>query len=302
MNLSSIDLNLLVVFDALVTERSVTQAGKRLGLSQPAVSNALSRLRAAFGDPLLVRTGVTMEPTPRALELVPPVRHALSTLTDAFRGPQRFDPQHSKHGFRVCAADDIELTLLPHLLERIKHLAPGMDIAMSRRPGEVEQSLRTGHVDLYLGVWFNVPEAFRRHLLRKETFACIARRGHPQIGSELTLRSYMEAGHVVVTPTERPGSVVDTVLSDQGLGRRVVLRTPHFLVAPLVVARTDLIATLPRTIAETCAEFLELSVFNPPIDVPGFPIQMVWHPRTHEHPPHRWLREQIVHAMSPSDW
>ena len=113
----------------------------------------------------------------------------------------------------------------------------------------------------------------------------------------------MQAGHVVVTPTERPGSVVDTVLSDQGLGRRVVLRTPHFLVAPLVVARTDLIATIPRRIAETCAEFLELSVFDPPVDVPGFPIHMVWHPRTQEHPPHRWLRDQIVQAVStPTGW
>ena len=159
MNLSSIDLNLLVVFDALVTERSVTKAGKRLGLSQPAVSNALSRLRTAFGDPLLVRSGATMEPTPRALELVPSIRHALSTLNDAFRAPDRFDPKHSKQGFRVCAADDTELTLLPQLLQQIKRLAPGMDLAMSRRPGEVEQSLRTGHVDLYLGVWFNIPDA-----------------------------------------------------------------------------------------------------------------------------------------------
>ena len=303
MNLSSIDLNLLIVFDALVEERSATKAGRRLGLSQPAVSNALSRLRATFGDPLLVRVGTTMEPTPRALELMPAIRHALATLSSAFRGGERFEPEHSTQAFRLCAADDIELTLLPRLLERVKRLAPRMSLAMSRRSGQVEQALRTGHVDLYLGVWFNVPASFRRQLLRKETFACIARHGHPHVKDELTLDAYMASGHVVVTPTERPGSVVDTALSDQGLGRRVVLRTPHFLVAPLVVARTDLIATIPRTVATSCAEFLDLQLHDPPVDVPGFPIQMVWHSRTHEHAPHRWLREQIAQGMSEaSGW
>lgn len=297
-NLAGVDLNLLVVLDALLAERSVTRAGARVGLSQPAASNALARLRSLLDDPLLVRVGGGMEPTPRALELASPVRSALQIVRRAFISPAEFDPKNSEHVFRVCSADDLEVTLLPRLLERLKQSAPGVDIIMSRIAGRAEQDLRTGHMDLYLGVWFNIPSSLEHHLLRHETFACIAREGHPRIKSRLTLKSYVEVGHVLVAPSERPGSVVDTVLSDKGLGRRVVLRTPHFLVAPLVVARTDLIATIPRSVATTFAELLPLKVFSPPIDAPGFPLNMVWHPRTHEHPPHQWLRQQIMDLVS----
>ena len=302
-NLSGIDLNLLVVLDALLSERSVTRAGSRIGLSQPAVSNALARLRAQVNDPLLVRAGGAMEPTPRALELAVPVRQALQLIGRALTSPSDFDPKKSSHVFRICSADDIELTLLPRLLERLKVVAPHVDIEVSRVAGVAESGLRTGHIDLYLGVWFNIPSSLERHLLRHETFACIARKGHPRIKSRLTLRGYVDVGHVVVAPSEKPGSVIDTVLSDQGLGRRVVLRTPHFLVAPLVVARTDLIATLPRTVATEFAKVLSLNLYKPPVDAPGFPVHMVWHPRTHDYPPHRWLRQLIMDvAGDGAEW
>ena len=172
--------------------------------------------------------------------------------------------------------------------------APLVDIVMSRVADTTEEDLRTGRIDLYLGHWLNIPSGLKRHLLHHETFACIARKGHPQIKSRLTLKSYARAGHVLVTSSERPGSISDAQLSDQGLGRRVVLRTPHFLVAPLVVERTDLIATLPRSLATTYAQFLPLNVFPPPLDSPGFPVHMVWHPRTQEQAPHQWLRRSLV--------
>jgi DNA-binding transcriptional LysR family regulator len=293
-NIAGIDLNLLPVLDALLAECSVSRAASRVGLSQPAMSNALGRLRGLLNDPLLVRTGGGMEPTPRALELAAPVHQILHDVRRTLSAPPAFDPKQSTHAFHIRAADNLELSLLPHLVERLKQIAPLVDIVMTREGGSTEEDLRTGRIDLFLGTWFNVPASFKQHLLRQETFACIARQGHPKIKARLTLKTYIEVGHVLVTPAERPGSVVDTVLSDQGLGRRVVLRTPHFLVAPLVVARTDLIATLPRGVATTFAEILPLKVYPPPLDAPGFPIQMVWHARTHEQAPHQWLRRVIM--------
>ncbi len=301
-NLAGIDLNLLVVLDALLAERSVTRAGVRLGLSQPAVSNALSRLRSLFGDPLLVRAGSAMAPTPRALELAAPIHHALELLGRTLSPSPDFDPATSSHVFRLCATDDLELTLLPRLLEELGSIAPGIDVAVSPASREAEHNLRSGHVNLFLGVWLNIPSSLQHHLLRHESFACIARTGHPAIRSRLTLKRFAEAGHVLVTPAEGPGRVIDTVLSDQGLGRRIAVRTPHYLVAPLVVARTDLIATLPRTVAVTFAELLPISVYTPPLDAPGFPIHMVWHPRSHDHAAHRWLRQVIMNLASNDSW
>lgn len=297
-NIAGLDLNLLVVLEALLAERNVTRAARRLGLSQPAVSNALGRLRALLGDPLLVRSASGMEPTPRALELGVPIAHALDTLRRALTASAPFDPKESAFTFRIRSADNLELSLLPRLIACLERAAPRVDIVVTPVSDATEDDLRAGRIDLYLGSWFNVPPSFKHHLLYQERFACIARQAHPKIRQRLSLRAYYGAGHVVVTAGQGPGSVTDTVLSEEGLGRRVVVRTPHFLVAPLVVAQTDLIATLPRGVAETFAKFLPLSVFSPPLDAPGFPVSMVWHPRTHEQAPHRWLRQRIMELSS----
>lgn len=297
-NISSLDLNLLVVLEALLAERSVTRAAHRIGLSQPAVSNALGRLRSLIDDPLLVRTSRGMEPTPRALELAAPITQALDTIRRALSPGHAFDPQRSAFTFRVQSADALELSLLPRLIERLEATAPHVSVLFSRTSGSAEEELRSGRIDLYIGTWANVPSGFRRHLLRQETFACIARKGHPSIKSRLTLDAYLRVGHVVVSSDQGPGDVVDTRLSDHALGRRVVLRTPHLLVAPLVVAHTELIATLPRGVAAAFAQLLPLRIFKPPLDTPAFPVSMVWHPRTHEQAPHRWLRDLIMDVSS----
>lgn len=294
MNIAALDLNLLVVLEALLGERSVTRAAQRVGLSQPAVSNALARLRALLDDPLLVRTAGGMEPTPRALELEQPIQHALGTIRRALSASTAFEPERSAFTFRVQSADSVELSLLPRLLEQLERSAPLVDITVTRVGATTEDDLRSGRIDLYVGSWFNIPAGLKHHLLRHEKFACLARKGHPKIKSRLSLEAYGAAGHVLVDNGDRPGAVLDTVLSDKGLGRRVALRTPHFLVAPLVVARTDLIATLPRGVATAFAQFLPLNVYAPPLDAPGFPVSMVWHPRTHEQAPHRWLRQLIM--------
>lgn len=299
-NIAALDLNLLVVLEALLAERSVTRAARRVGLSQPAVSNALGRLRRLLDDPLLVRTNGGMEPTPRALELAAPIAQALDTIRRALSAGAAFEPQRSAFTFRVQSADNLELSLMPRLIERLQRSAPQVDIVVTRGGDRTEEELRSGRVDLYLGSWSSVPSSFKQHLLRQESFACIARRGHPKIKSKLTLEAYLRVGHVLVSSDDRTG-VIDTQLSDHAMGRHVVLRTPSSLIAPLVVACTDLVATLPRGVATTFAQVLPLNVFKPPLDTPGFPIHMVWHPRTHEQSPHRWLREQIMTVSSDEE-
>ncbi len=301
-NLRGIDLNLLVVFDALLAERSVTRAGARVGLSQPAVSNALARLRNLLEDPLLVRVGSGMQPTPRALELAGPLHHALDALNRALSSAPTFDATKSSHVFRLSMAEDLELTLLPRLVERLSATAPGIDVSFIRASRETEDDLRTGRSDLYLGAWFKIPSALHHHLLRHEAFACIARDGHPAIRSRLTLKRFTELGHVLIGPADWPGDVIDTALSDQGFGRRVVCRVANAAVAPLVVARSDLIAVLPRTLAATFAEVLPLKVYVPPLDTSGFAVHMVWHPRAHALAPHRWLRQTIMDLVSADGW
>src|SRR6476620_2542014 len=175
-NIGAIDLNLLVVFEALVAERSVTRAAGRVGLSQPAVSNALGRLRALLGDPLLVRTGRGMEPTARALELSGPIQQALEGIRRALSPSASFEPERSPYTFRVRSADNLELSLLPRLLERLGRVAPLVDIVVDRVGDTTEEDLRAGRIDLYLGSWFNVPAGLEQYLLQHETFACIARK------------------------------------------------------------------------------------------------------------------------------
>ena len=296
MNISGVDLNLLVAFDALLSERSVTRAAQRVGLSQPAMSNALGRLRVALADPVLVRVGTTMEPTPRALELAEPIHRALHEIGRALSPVMVFDPVTSTHTFHVQCEESIEPCLLPRIIAWLKQHAPGVDVTVTPITPGAADALRTGQIDLYLGAWVDIPSPFKHHLLRQEKFSCIARIGHPQLGSGLTLDMYAKLGHVLVTPTERPGAI-DRALADYGYGRRIVVRTANLLSVPLVVARTDLIATLPHGFANTFAEILPIAMYNPPMSVSKFPIHMVWHPRTDELPPYQWLRKMIMNQV-----
>lgn len=301
-NLAGLDLNLLVALDALLSERSVTRAAQRIGLSQPAMSNALSRLRSVLADPVLTRTGRGMEPTARALELSAPVHQILQDVQRALAPPRSFEPASSEQRFRIESDGHVELALLPRLAPRLAEVAPQVELTMAPASPATEEELRIGRVDLYLGSWSRIPAHLHQHLLQRESFACIARRGHPRVKTRLSLRAYAELGHVLVAQEGRPGGAIDTVLAEEGLGRRITVRTPHFLVAARIVARSDAIATLPRSVARALAELLPIAVFKPPLDFSDFPVHMVWHPRTHEQAPHRWLRGLIMEAASEDEW
>jgi len=295
LNLAAVDLNLLCAFETLMAERNVTRAGEQMGLTQSAMSNTLARLRTLLGDPVLVRRAGGMKPTDRALELVEPIADALRTIRGALAPRERFAAARSHHRFRIVNADLSELVLVPPLLRRLRREAPGVDLELTRVEAAFPaETLRSGEVDFAIVGNVTVPDGFAVEKLLEEEFVCIVRRNHPVVRSRLTLKRYVELGHVLVSPFGGRGGNVDQVLGALGHGRRVALQTRHFLVSPLLVAQSDLVATVPRRLAEMAARLLPLRIFPPPIRLASFPMRLVWHGRNTEDPAHRWFRELLV--------
>lgn len=293
--LSRLDLNLLVALDALLEERHVTRAGARVGLSQPAMSNALARLRRSLGDDLLVRTPRGMVPTPRARELTGPLRDLLTRLDHTLAPPSDFDPG-TRHCFRLAVTDYAGCVLLPALAASLAEDAPGVDLDV--RPfayGATAEELVDGEVDLAIEYIADLREGFRRHTLLEEDFRCAVRRDHPGVGRRLSLQRYAALPHLLVSPRGGGGKgIVDQVLEERGLERRIAMNIPHFLVAPLVVAGSDMVVTLPTRVAEPMASRYRLKLFRPPVAIPGFALDVVWHQRTDADPPLRWMRERLA--------
>lgn len=293
VHLHRLDLNLLVVLQALLAERSVTRAAERLALSQPAVSHALARLRRSFGDRLLVRTPRGMEPTPRAKAMTEPLERALADLTRAVSSPGEFDPRRARGRFHVATDDYLELVLMPRLLARVWREAPGIDIHVHNVSARSGHDLAEGRIDFIvdpLDALGQLPGAYSQRIL-DERFVCIVRAGHPALGKPLTAKAFASLSHALVVPAGRPGSIVDTALAKLGLRRRVAIAIPHFIAAPAIIRETDAIATLPRRIALTLGDGLTL--IEPPIALPTFTIETVWHERNHNDPAHAWLRACI---------
>jgi DNA-binding transcriptional LysR family regulator len=291
-----IDLNLLVALDALLAEGNVTRAAERLGLSQPAMSHALNRLRALLDDPILVRTPRGMVPTPRAEELAPAIRVALDDIDRALRGSPPFDPSTSTRCFTIAAVDHGELVILPPLLARIAAEAPGIDLLVRPlRLDEIEEELESGAVDLAFGVLYPGDNfaTFRQRLFH-ESFVCLVRADHPKVGETLSIEEFVALDHALVGPRGRPGGFVDSELTKRGLSRRVALMVPHFLVAPMILAKSDLILTAPGRIARAFAAILPLRIVPTPFELKGFDVSQLWHERQNHDPAHAWLRGLIV--------
>jgi DNA-binding transcriptional LysR family regulator len=293
MDVRAVNLNLLVAFDALVEERSVTRAARRIGVSQPALSASLGRLRALFGDPLFRRAAHGLEPTPRALELSGPVRQGLRLLGDAL-SPPSFDPGEARRTFVILASDYVEFVLLPPLLRRIAAVAPGVTLQLLPWGlHEIPPQLARGEADLLIGFYDQVPPQHAAEPLFEEEYAVILRRRHPTIKKRLTLARYLECGHVLVSEKSGSPGSVDRALAAQGKSRRVAARVSHFLMVPMLVARTDLVAALSRRVAEPFAAALKLQIFPAPLALPKSRIGHAWHQQMTADPGHRWLRAQI---------
>lgn len=293
MRLTGIDLNLLTSLDALLDERSVTRAAHRLGVSQPAVSHNLRRLRELLGDPLLVRTPRGMQATPRAAELRPAVRAALDAAEAVLQPAPGFDPARAERTFALAMADQAAFQLLPPLIERIAAAAPGVALRLRPPTGDLSSALAEGEVELGIGVFGDSPAQIRSERLWTEQFACVVRRGGPGSRAPLDLARYVARPHLQVAPRGRPGSTVDDLLAQRGLRRRIAVVVPHFLVAPAIVASSELVWTAPAGLAHALAEHYPLAVRPPPLAIPSFAIAMRWHLRLDRDPGVAWLRGML---------
>ncbi|MCR7726040.1 LysR family transcriptional regulator, partial [Pseudomonas aeruginosa] len=249
MNIQTFDLNLLRVLDALLRERNVSRAAERLALSQPAVSNALNRLRELLDDPLLVRAGRAMQPTPRALALEAPIRAALRQIEQSLGDGEGFDPGRSRQRFTVAVTDYVELICMPALMRRLSEHAPGISIAIQHlTPTLPAEALDKGELDLVLGRFENVPARFQRRHWASETLQLVARRQHPLLAQAPDLATFLELQHLWVHGGQTKG-MVDQWLGSQGLKRQVAYTTPNYLQAAHIAAYSDLVGVLPRQLA-----------------------------------------------------
>ncbi|BAY63882.1 transcriptional regulator [Calothrix brevissima NIES-22] len=295
INLANIDLNLLVVFDALMSERQVTRAGERLGLSQPATSNALARLRKLTHDDLFVRTNAGLQPTPLAIALAEQIQPALQQIQTALSPEQNFDPTTSDRLFTIGMTDYVEFTVLPRLLEKLEQVAPNIKIQI--RSGDRQHLLSlldAGEVDLICGLF---PEQIAWHeaqFLFQERYVCVCRQDHPLIGDSLSLENYIANAHLLVSIQEDMIGRVDKLLAEKNLSRHIAISIPHFLVAPSILARTNLIATLAQRVAQAFADSQNLKVLPCPLPIKGFSVFMRWHRSTRDRAAHTWLRGIIT--------
>lgn len=299
LHIEALDLNLLVALRALLTERHVTRAAARVGLSQPAMSHALARLRELLGDALLVRTPSGMQPTLRAEAMLVPLDRALSAIEAVLATPAPFVPARSTRQLRIATNDYMELVLFPRLLARLWGEAPGVDVRVRNMGDRTDEELQEGKIDLAIGLatQFGTPhprQGLRLQTIVSDRFVCVVREGHPTVKKRLSLEQFVALPHALVAPRGESGGIVDAALAMMGKKRRVAVEVPHFLVAPHVVRETDVVLTLAARVAKSLGPLLGLRQLAPPIELEGFSMSMAWHERQHADPAHAWLRGLIA--------
>jgi DNA-binding transcriptional LysR family regulator len=295
MNLTRVDLNLLVAFEALFAERSVTKAARWLGLSQPATSDALRRLRLLFRDELFVRGAGAMQPSPKALQIAPGVQAALAQLRATLGEEVSFAPGDTLQSFTLAMTDYNAHVLLPPLAAHLRKGAPGVDLhVVGYEKGEIGAMLARGEVDLALGVFPDPPPDAVKTALFEERFVGVARRGHPALaGGAPDLATFVALPHALVTVRREDRSgAIDRELARHGLKRRVALTLPHMLVLPAVLAGSDLVCALPARIAERI-DRAAVQVFELPINIPSWTVEMLWNPIARTDRASAWLRQAI---------
>jgi DNA-binding transcriptional LysR family regulator len=288
-----IDLRLLRVLMAVLRTGSVTVAAESLGLAQPTVSVALARLRRHFGDPLFVRTSMGMRPTPLAQSLQAPVAAALEQLDVALRSQPVFDPAVESRSFRIHMTDISQVVLVPRLVSHLGRIAPKLRVEILDIDDRTPLRLESGEADLAIGFMPQLEAGFRQQNLFEQRFVCLARRDHPQIGGRLTLRQFEQAAHIQVMTAGTGHGVVERVLTRRGIERRIALRLPNYLGLALIVAETDLIATVPARLGEVMSATSPIRSLVPPMALPPFAVRAHWHERVHRDPGNRWLRQVV---------
>ncbi|MEG3129793.1 LysR family transcriptional regulator [Pantoea cypripedii] len=293
MNIGSLDLNLLLTLDVLLAELNVTRAAQRLNLTQPSVSAQLARLRSIFDDPLLLPGPRGMLPTARAEALREPLRLALESLQRAVAPPDDFDPAKANLTWRIAATDYMSSAIILPAINRLRVAAPDCRVAVfGLNPPMVAQQLEKAELDLIFHTGDHAPETLHQRKLFSERYMLAGRRGHPRLHPGLTIDEFCQLEHLIVSPDGGGFSAVtDSALARLGRSRPVVLSVPHFLFMLEVLASSDLVAVLPERLVRSSTS---LQVIEPPIDVPGFDILMMWHERVQRDPAHQWLRQQML--------
>lgn len=289
------DFNLLKALDALITERNVTAAGKRLGRSQPAVSNALHRLRTLMRDELLVRGADGLVLTPRAEALRQPVREAITLIESGLFEPASFEPARATGVFRISMPDRLTLTVVPALHERLRRLAPGFDLqVMTAERQPALQLLDDDRSELALGWFDDLPRYLQSEFLLEEHLYCVFRRGHPILkpGTKFTIETVLSFPHLVVSATGRR-AIFDDRIARQGLKRHALLAVSNFTAVPQLLAGSDMIGVFAELAAGVFEKSFGLATRRVPLDIGKVATNMVWHARSARDPKHIWLREQI---------
>jgi len=291
MELSDIDLNQLVLFQHLMVERRVSRVADRLGLTQPAVSNSLAKLRRLFGDELFLRTPSGMVPTPFAEQLAEPIGQALAMIHGGLNQRSSFDPAQAQQAMTVGMTDIGEIVFLPALVERLGREAPGISLNTVRNTAvNLRDDMESGKVDLAVGLLPQLKAGFFQRRLFRQRYVCLFRHGHALDKKRLTLADLRTAQHLVIVSAGTGHGKVDELIRRAGIDRTVRLTVPHFVSVGHILQGTDLVATVPNKLAERLAEPFGLAWRAHPVELPEVPINVFWHAKVHRSPANQWLR------------
>jgi DNA-binding transcriptional LysR family regulator len=296
---SSIDLNLLSVFQEVYRERQISAAARRLGLTQSAVSNALARLRRTFGDELFVRTAHGMQPTPLAQQMAEPIGAAMVQVALALSQRSRFDAATSGRRFTLAMTDVGEVYFMPVLIERCRTVAPNVEIASIRANGlTLKDDMETGRVDLAIGAFEDVSEALYHRALFRQPFVSMFRKDHPLAKGKVDLERFVAAPHLIVDAAQSPYDRINGLLEKAGVTAGARFRVPHFTAVPYIVSTSELVVTVPQKLAESAARPFGLKWIEPPLALPTLQTNVFWHRRFNHDPGIQWLRGLIADVFA----
>lgn len=302
-NIRKLDLNLLVVFDAIMRHHNVSRAAADLGLTQSAISNSLKRLRDSLGDPLFVRESHGVAPTPFAERLIPFVASALQSVRQGLEEPRDFDPATARRTFNIVMTDIAEAVILPRVLDKCRTTAPDVSIrAMNLSINETPDALKSGAADIAIGFLPDFSGQFYQRFLFDTDYVCIAATDNPVARGRFTLDKYLAARHAVPEAQGTGHSVVRETVERRGIELRIGARVPHFLSIPFVVASSDLIATIPRAFVTVLGASPPVKTLPHPLDLPKVEIKLLWHERYHADTANQWLRNQLVTVFETVRW
>ena len=298
--MAKLDIDWLHVFVEVYRTQSVSRAAERLSMAQANASVALNKLRQHFGDKLFARTSRGMEPTPYAQQIYPDVLASVERLAHLAELRPSFEPSSAERQFRICMTDISEIVVLPTLVNHLRRVAPGVQIEAEHISTDSPQRLESGAIDLAVGFMPHLEAGFYQQTLFQQDFVCLAAKNHPRVKTRPSRQAFQAEAHIAVTTSGTGHVIVDKVLAQKNLQRRVVLKVPSFLGVARLVARTELLVIVPRRLGEALAQQERVNVFAPPVALPEFAVKQHWHERFHADAGNAWLRKTLMELLGPA--